>query len=95
MKEPKNAIIKQMKEEFKMENVELEFEEEAINEIAKIALAKQTGARGLSSICEQLTLDLMFELPDMNDLEKCIITKEMILGNEDAKLIFKNKESVA
>lgn len=91
MKEPKNSILNQMTVEFDIEGVTLVFEEEAIREVAKIALTKGTGARGLSTICEQLTLDLMFDLPDIKDLKSCIITKEMVLGREDAKLVHKDK----
>ena len=95
MTKPKNAIVKQMKEEFKMENVSLEFEDEAITEIAKIAMQKGTGARGLNTICEQLTLNLMYDLPDMENLEKCIITKEMVRTGEEPKLVFSKNKKIA
>lgn len=87
MKEPKNAVVKQLREEFLMEGVELEFHEDAIEEVARIALGKGTGARGLMGICEQLTTDLMFELPDLTDVKKCIITKNVVLGNEEPILV--------
>ncbi len=75
---PKNALIKQYKKLFQMDNVELEFEEEALVEIAKSAMERKTGARGLRSIIENIILDIMFELPSRDDIEKCIITKDTV-----------------
>ena len=65
LKEPKNSLIKQYQRLFEFEEVELEFKEEAISEIAKKAISKKTGARGLRSILENILLKTMFELPDM------------------------------
>lgn len=89
LKEPKNALIKQYKELFSMEDVELEFEEDALSEIAKIALDRKTGARGLRAVIENALLNLMFELPSMENVEKCIITKETILGTGEPNILFK------
>ncbi len=78
LKEPKNALIKQYKKMFTFENVELNFTKEALKEIAKEALKRQTGARGLRAILENIMLDIMFDLPSQSGLKECIITDEVI-----------------
>lgn len=75
---PKNAIVKQYKKYFELENVNLEFEEEAIDEIAEIALKRKIGARGLRSIIENTMMDLMYEIPSQENVEKVVVTKELI-----------------
>ncbi|MEX0994335.1 MAG: ATP-dependent Clp protease ATP-binding subunit ClpX [Balneolaceae bacterium] len=75
---PKNAITKQYKKLFRMEDVELVFEEEALEAIVKKAQQRKTGARGLRSILEDTMLDIMFTLPSMNNVERCIITRVTI-----------------
>ena len=98
---PKNALVKQYQKLFQIDDVELEFEEEALIEIAKKAIERKTGARGLRSIIEGIMLDVMFELPSRTDIEKCIITKEtVVLENGRPKLVLndgtvkdENKES--
>jgi len=79
--EPKNALIKQYQALFEMEDVDLQFTDEALKMIAKKALLRKTGARGLRSILESLLLDSMFELPDSSGEEKLVITKEMVDNN--------------
>lgn len=81
--EPKNAIVKQYKALFELDDVELEFEEDAIKEIAHKAYTRKTGARGLRSILEHTMNDLMFEIPSDETITKCIITKDSILGNSE------------
>ncbi|MFC2132998.1 ATP-dependent Clp protease ATP-binding subunit ClpX [Bacteroidota bacterium] len=76
--EPKNAIVKQFKKLFLIEGVELEFEEGALNSIVKIAMERKTGARALRSIVENSLLDTMYELPTLNNVDKCLITKDTI-----------------
>ena len=85
--EPKNAITKQYKKLFEMDGIELEFEDDAISEVAKIALIKKTGARGLRSILEQTMLDVMYEVPTKGSVSKVVITKKSILGEEAPKVI--------
>ncbi len=85
--EPRNALEKQYKELFAMENVDLEFDEEALRAIAKKAIERKTGARGLRSIIEETMLDIMFELPSRDDVEKCLITKETVLNNAKPTLV--------
>ncbi|MDU4670543.1 MAG: ATP-dependent Clp protease ATP-binding subunit ClpX [Finegoldia magna] len=87
--EPKNAVIKQYQELFKMDDVELEFDEEALKAIAKLAYDRKTGARGLRTIIEKSLMNIMFELPSRQDISKVILTKESILEGKDPKLVFK------
>ena len=80
MAEPKNALVKQYKALFELDNVQLEFEEDAIREIAKEAHERKTGARGLRSIMEKTMMDLMFRIPSDETMTECIVTKEAVLG---------------
>jgi len=91
--EPKNALTKQYKKLFEMDGVELIFEDEAIEEIAKKSFSRKIGARGLRSILEAAMMDVMFSIPSENNVVKCIITKDVILGNEKPRLI-RSEESV-
>ncbi len=85
--EPKNAITKQYKMLFDLDGVELEFEDDAIKEIAHQAHVRKTGARGLRSILEHTMNDLMFTIPSDESIVKCIITKESILGEGEPKVV--------
>lgn len=85
--EPRNAITKQYKKLFDFDGLELEFEEEALREVAKTAIRKKTGARGLRSILEQTMLDVMYEIPGNEKIAKCVVTKDSIQGKESPKLI--------
>lgn len=87
---PKNALVKQYQKMLELDNVELEFEEEALVEIAKKAIERKTGARGLRSIIEGIMLDVMFDLPSRDDIKKCIITKETVNDNKSPKLILED-----
>jgi ATP-dependent Clp protease ATP-binding subunit ClpX len=78
LSKPKNAITKQYKKLFGLEGIELEFEDEAVDAIVEQALARKTGARGLRSIMERAMLDIMFTLPTMRNIERCIITRATI-----------------
>lgn len=78
MREPKNSLIRQYQELFRMDGVELEIEDDAVNAIANKAIELHTGARGLRGIFEKLMTDIMFELPSRDDVTKCIITKETV-----------------
>ena len=84
---PKNAITKQYKKLFEFDGLELEFEEDALLEVAKTAISKKTGARGLRSILEQVMLDVMYEIPGNEKIGKCIVTKDAIQGKESPKLV--------
>ncbi len=85
--EPKNALVKQYQKMLELDGVELDFDEEALKEIAKLAIERKTGARGLRSIIEATMLDVMFELPSRDDIVKCIITAETILDKANPKLL--------
>jgi len=89
--EPKNALVKQYKELFAMENVDLEFEEEALRLIAQKAIKRKTGARGLRSIIEETMLDIMYEIPSRTDVEKYLITKETIEQKGKPTLVLSEK----
>ncbi len=91
---PKNALVKQYKKLFKMDNVELEFEPEALGLIVDKAIERKTGARGLRSIIEEIMRDIMFEIPSNPKIEKCIITKETVANGEAPKIIINNNREV-
>lgn len=88
---PKNALVKQYMELFKLDGVELVFEEPALTEIAKLAISRKTGARGLRSIIEERLLDVMFDIPSDDDIKKCIVTEETITENKKPELVKKEK----
>ncbi len=93
MTEPKNALIKQFQSLFKMDGISLEIKNDALTEIAKLAVQQKTGARGLRTIIEGLLMDLMYESPDHKDLEKVIINGEVVLKKSKPMLIFSNKQN--
>jgi ATP-dependent Clp protease ATP-binding subunit ClpX len=80
--EPKNSLVKQYQRLLLLDGVKLEFEPEALREIARIAIRKQTGARGLRAIMEAVMEDTMFRIPDEDNVKKCIITKAAVLGED-------------
>ena len=85
--EPKNSLVKQYKKLFEYDNVELEFEQDALEAIVDKAIERKTGARGLRSIIEEIMRDIMFEIPSNSKIEKCIITKQTVLEKEEPKLV--------
>ena len=93
MTQPKNAIVKQFESLMKMDGVKLEIKEDALKEIAKLAVSQNTGARGLRSIIEDALMDLMYKVPDQKDLYKVVINKDVILNKSDPILIYSNKEN--
>ncbi|WP_284443130.1 ATP-dependent Clp protease ATP-binding subunit ClpX [Buchnera aphidicola] len=93
---PKNALIKQYQTLFKLEKVQLEFNKESILAIARKAMNKKTGARGLRSILEDILLNIMYELPSMVNIEKVLINESVINANSSPKIIYgKNKSKKA
>lgn len=90
LSEPKNALTKQYGSLFEMENVELEFREDALKAIAHKAMERKTGARGLRSIVEGVLLDTMYELPSMDEVSKVVIDETVIKGGSDPILIYEN-----
>ena len=93
MTQPKNAIVKQFESLLKMDGVKLEIKEDALQEIAKLAVSQNTGARGLRSIIEDALMDIMYKVPDQKNLYKVVINKDVIKRNSDPILIYSNKES--
>lgn len=85
--EPKNALIKQYKKLLELDGVELEFKEDALQAIAREALRRNTGARGLRAIVEEIMLEVMYEVPSRGDVSKCIITKDVVLKKEPPILV--------
>lgn len=95
LSEPKNALVKQYQKLFALEGVELIFTREALQEVAKIALSRKSGARGLRSVLENSMLDIMYSVPFLDDIETCTITKDVIVGTGDAILTYKEKKQTA
>ena len=83
LKEPKNSLVKQYTRLFEFENAKLIFKDEAILEIAKKAINKKTGARGLRSIIEALLLKTMFKLPAMTDIDEVVVNKSTVKNNSE------------
>ena len=95
LKEPKNSLIKQYQRLFEFEEVELEFKDEAIAEIAKKAISKKTGARGLRSILENILLKTMFELPDMEDVIKVTVDASTVTSTSEPIVTYGKKTSTS
>ena len=91
--EPKNAIIKQFHKLFEMENCELEIREDALHAIARKAMARKTGARGLRTILENVLLNSMYELPSLNDVTKVVVDEAVIEGDAEPYLIYENTQA--
>lgn len=92
--EPKNALVKQYRKLFEMENVELEFTESALEKIAESSVEKKTGARGLRSILEKILLDIMYELPSLENVSKVVIDEATVKGEAKPTIIYGNKKEV-
>ena len=93
--EPKNAIVRQYQKLFEMQRVDLKFTDGAIKAVAREALKRKSGARGLRSILEKAMLDIMFEIPSLKNVQECVISEEVILHNESPILLFENQAESA
>ncbi|MGI6164699.1 MAG: ATP-dependent protease ATP-binding subunit ClpX [Limnochordia bacterium] len=93
--EPRNALVKQFKKSFELDNVELEFEEDALVAIAEQAMALKTGARGLRSIIEGIMLDISFEIPSRDDIAKCIVTRDAVLEKSPPEIVKVGQKEVS
>ncbi len=91
--EPKNSIVKQYVASLKLDDVDIEFTEDAIETIARLAIERKTGARGLRSIVEKVMIDLMFELPSMDGQKKVVITEKVILQEDQPEIQLLNQKS--
>ena len=87
LSEPKNALVKQYQKFFELENVELEFSDDALQAIADQAILRATGARGLRAILEEVLLNVMYDLPSRTDVEKCVISAEVVLEKVNPTLV--------
>ncbi|VAX25149.1 ATP-dependent Clp protease ATP-binding subunit ClpX, partial [hydrothermal vent metagenome] len=92
LSEPKNALIKQFQKFFEIERVKLKFTDGALRAIAKEAVTRKTGARGLRSILEEVMLDSMYELPDKPDVTECIVNEDVILKKEQPLTLYEKKD---
>jgi len=93
--DPKDAITKQYKVLFDLENVKLKFTDGALRAIAKLSVERKSGARGLRSILENTMLDIMYDLPSRNDVRECVITEDVVMNKEKPMLIFETKSETA
>ena len=84
---PKNALLKQYKKLFKMDNVELDVDDDALNAIVECAVERKTGARGLRAIMESVMIDAMYEVPSNKDIVKCVITKDVVTNHDKPKYV--------
>lgn len=93
--EPKNALVKQYQKLFELDDVLLEFNEEALNAIAEKAIERNTGARGLRAILEETMMEVMFDIPSQANVEKCLISKEAVTNGDVPELVYnENKKSI-
>ncbi len=90
--QPRNALVKQYRKMLEMDHVDLEFTDEALSAIAQQALKRKSGARGLRAIIEGVMMDTMYELPSIDDVQKCVITEDAVLGKAKPTLIYRQNE---
>jgi ATP-dependent Clp protease ATP-binding subunit ClpX len=93
--EPKNALLKQYKKIFSFEDVELNFQQDAIEEIAQIAYEKESGARGLRAVLEKIMLELMYDIPSNEGISKVTVSGDMVTGRKKAKIVYDKNEKSA
>ena len=93
--EPHNAVLKQYQASFKLDDVELEFEERAIDAIATKAIERKTGARGLRAIVESLMMEIMYDIPSIKGAKKVIITENVVTANEKPEIILSGQKKTA
>ncbi|HBT25612.1 MAG TPA: ATP-dependent Clp protease ATP-binding subunit ClpX, partial [Pseudothermotoga sp.] len=89
LNEPKNAIVKQYKKLFQLDNIELEITKDALYAIARKALTKGTGARALKGVFEEVMIDVMFEIPSTKNVEKVVVTRESVEGKEKPRIVMR------
>ena len=95
LREPKNSLTKQYHKLFELDGVELDFQEEALEVVARKSLERKTGARGLRAIMENSLMDLMYRTPSDNTIRKCVITKEVVEGTGEPEIIYGEPEAPA
>jgi ATP-dependent Clp protease ATP-binding subunit ClpX len=92
---PKNALVRQYQRLFDFENVKLEFTENALRSIARQAIERKAGARGLRSILEHIMLDVMYEIPSQSNIKKCIISEDVVSGKVPPEIVQGKKAELA
>ncbi len=92
LKEPRNALVKQYEKIFEIDGVVLEFKDNCLQAIAEEAMNRNTGARGLRAIMEETLLDVMYDLPSRDDIERCVVTREVVVNGESPMLVTKNNK---
>ena len=95
LKTPKNALTKQYAALVAMDGVQLEFTDEALTAIARKAIELKTGARGLRSVIEGIMMNIMYEIPSLKNVEKCVITPEAVAKTEKPRLVYKQEVALA
>jgi ATP-dependent Clp protease ATP-binding subunit ClpX len=95
LRKPKNALVKQYQKLFEFENVKLRFTEGALVAIAKEAIKRKSGARGLRAIMENTMLDVMYEIPSQSNIRECIISEEVVIHHESPILLYEKEAEVA
>jgi len=90
--EPKNALVKQYKKLFELENVRLRFNDGVLRSISKEAIRRKSGARGLRSIMENIMLDIMYDLPSHPEIQECIINEEVLSKNAQPLLVYRGQD---
>ena len=93
--EPRNALVKQYRKYFGFEDVELEFTDDALDAIAEMALARQTGARGLRSILEEVLLEVMYDLPSREDVSRCVVDETVVRERSEPRLVLRGESGRA
>ncbi len=92
---PKNALLKQYSKIFEFENVKLKFKDEALWAVAREAIARKSGARGLRAIFEEIMLDIMYDIPSQENVKECVISEEVILKREKPLIVYENRTKTA
>jgi ATP-dependent Clp protease ATP-binding subunit ClpX len=92
---PKNALVRQYQRLFEFENVKLEFSEDALRCVARHAIERKAGARGLRSILEHIMLDVMYEIPSQSNIKKCIISEDVVSGKVPPEIVQGKKAELA
>jgi len=95
LSEPKNALVRQFKKLFELEGVNLRFTDSSLSAIAKEALKRKSGARGLRAILETCMLDIMYEIPSVENVKECVISEDVVLNKEDPILLYEPSKKQA
>jgi ATP-dependent Clp protease ATP-binding subunit ClpX len=95
LKEPKNALIKQYQKLFELEGVNLRFTDSALAAVSKEAVKRKSGARGLRAIMESCMLDIMYDLPSLENVKECVISEDVVFNKEDPILLFEQNKKQA